>query len=120
MSHSREIAGLWARSLTSNEAVGGKGEACAYCKVSLADTRCLSRRVSTGFGAANVIDEAFCDRRCRGLYDRRGPKHASQWAGSAGKRPTHRNTLAPYQGDDEGGGSISATTGSNPGSEVQA
>ena len=112
MNHSREIAGLWARALTSNEAVGGEAEACAYCEVALAGAHCVSRRVSTGFGAANVTDEAFCDRR--------GPKYASQWAGSAGKRPTHRNTLAPYQGDDEGGGSIGATTGSNPGSEVQA
>ena len=119
MNHSHEIAGLWARSLTSNAAVGGEAEACAYCAVSLAGARCLSRRVSTGFGAANVMDQAFCDRHCRGRYDQRGPKDASRWAGSAGKRPTHRNTLAPYQ-DDEGGGSISATTGSNPGPEVQA
>ena len=86
----------------------------------LAGARWVSRRVSTGFDAANVTDEAFCDRRCRGHYDQRGSKAASQWAGSAGKRPTHRNTLAHYQGDDEGGGSIGATTGSNPGSEVQA
>ena len=117
---SREIAGLWARSFTSNEAVGGEAEACAYCEVSLAGAHCVSRRVSTGFGAANVTDEAFCDRRCRGLYDRCGSKDASQWAGSAGKRPIHRNTLAPYQGDDEGGGSIGATTGSNPEAEAQA
>ena len=103
MSHNREIAGLWARSLTFNEAVGGKAEACAYCEVALAGARCLSRRVSTGLGAANVIDEAFCEG-CRGRYDQRGPKHASQWAGSAGKRPTHRNTLAPYQDDEEGEG----------------
>ena len=118
MNHSREIAGLWARALTSSIAVGGEAKACAYCEVALAGARCLSRRVSTGFGATNVTDEAFCDRRCRGLYDRRSPKDGSQWAGSAGKRPTHRNTLAHYQGDDEGGGSIGATTGSNSGSEV--
>ena len=120
---SREIAGLWARSLMpDSETIGDEAEACAYCKVSLAGTRCLSRRVSTGFGAANVTDQVFCDRRCRGRYDQRGPKDASQWAGSAGKRPTHRNTLAPFQDDDEGegGGSIGATTGSNPESEVQA
>ena len=73
---SREIAGLWARSFTSNEAVGG--EACAYCEVSLAGARCVSRRVSTGFGAANVTDQAFCDQRCRGRYDQRGPKDASR------------------------------------------
>ena len=120
MNHSHEIAGLWARALTSNEAVGGEAEACACCEVSLAGARCLSRRVSTGFGAANVTGQVFCDRRCRGLYDRRGSKDVSQWVGSAGKRPIHRNTLAPYQGDDEGSGSIGATTGSNPGSEAQA
>ena len=56
---SREIAGLWARSFTSNEAVGGEAEACAYCEVSLAGAHCVSRRVSTGFGAANVTDEAI-------------------------------------------------------------
>ena len=116
---SREIAGLWVRSFTSNEAVGGEAEACVYCEVSLAGARCLSRRVSTGLGAANVTGQVFCDRRCRGRYDQRGPKHASQWAGSAGKRPAHRNTLAPYQAD-EGGGSIGATTGSNPEAEAQA
>ena len=79
MSHSREIAGLWARALLpDSETVGDEAEACAYCEVSLAGARCLSRRVSTGFGAANVTDQAFCDRRCRGRYDRRGPKDASQ------------------------------------------
>ena len=120
MSHSREIAGLWARALMSgSKPVGFEGEACAYCEAALAGARCLSRRVSTGFGAANVTDQVFCDRRCRGRYDQRGPKDASQWTGSAGKRPTHRNTLARYQDDDKGGGSIGATTGSNPGSEVQ-
>ena len=47
----REIAGLRARSLIPDrEAVGDEGEACAYCEVSLADAKCLSRRVSTGFG----------------------------------------------------------------------
>ena len=121
MSHSHEIAGLWARSLTPERgAVGGEGEACAYCNVSLAGARCVSRRVSTGFGAANVTHETFCDRCCRGLYDERGPKDTSQWTGSAGKRPTHRNTLAPYQDDDEGGGPIGATAGASSGSEVQA
>ena len=108
VNHSREIAGLWARSLTASKAAGGEAEACAYCEVALAGAHCVSRRVSTGFGAANVTDQAFCDQRCRGRYDQRGPKNASQWAGSAGNRPTHRNTLAPYQ-DDEGGGSIGAT-----------
>ena len=77
----RTVGCLWARSLTPGNAVGGEGETCVYCNVSLAGARCVSRRVSTGFGAANVTDEAFCDRRCRGLYDERGPKDASQWAG---------------------------------------
>jgi hypothetical protein len=44
----------------------------------LAGARWVSRRVSTGFDAANVTDEAFCDRRCRGRYDQRGPKDASR------------------------------------------
>ena len=122
MNHSHEIAGLWARALTSNEAVGGEAEACVYCEVSLAGARCLSRHVSTGFGAANVTDQVFCDRRCRGRYDQRGPKDASQWAGSAGKRPTHRNTLAPYQDDDEGedGDPSGATRRSSSEAEAQA
>ena len=120
MSHPHEIAGLWARTLSSErEIVGGEKEACAYCDVSLVGARCISRRVSTSFGAANVKDEAFCDRRCRGLYDERGPKNASQWGGSAGKRPTHRNTLAPYQDDHEAGGPIDTTAEINS-SEVQA
>jgi hypothetical protein len=118
----REIAGLRARSLIPDrEAVGDEGEACAYCEVSLADAKCLSRRVSTGFGMANVRDEAFCNQRCRGLYDQRGPKDASQWIGVMGERPTHRNTLAPYQDDDEDGSPIGATTTeSSPESEAQA
>ena len=121
MNHSHEIAGLWARALTSNEAVGDEDETCAYCEVSLAGARCLSRRVSTGFGAANVTGQVFCDRRCRGRYDQRGSKHASQWAGSAGKRPTHRNTLAPYQDDEgEGGDPSGATRRSSSEAEAQA
>ena len=67
------------------------------------------------------------ERRRRGVlrpalsrtYDERGPKNARQWAGSAGKRPTHRNTLAPYQDDEGGGGPIGATAGASSGSEVQ-
>ena len=121
MSRPYEIAGLWARTLTPEpDELGDKGEACEYCDVSLAGARCVSRRVSTGFGAANIAYEAFCDPHCRGLYDERGPKNASQWGGSAGKRPTHRNTLAPYQDDeDEDGGPVGATAGaSSP--EVQA
>ena len=121
MSHTHKIASLWARSLTpEREELGGEGETGAYCDVSLAGARCLSRRVSTGFGAANVTDETFCDRRCRGVYDERGPKDASQWGGSARKRPTHCNTLALYQNDDEGGGPIGATAGSSSASEGQA
>ena len=109
----RTVGGLWVRSLTPAKAVGGEREACAYCDV--------SRRVSTGFGAANVTDEVFCGWHCRGLYDERGPKDASQWAGSAGKRPTHRNTLAPYGDDDEGGGGpIGATAETNSASEGQS
>ena len=121
MNHSHEIAGLWARALTSNGAVGDEAETCAYCEVSLAGARCLSRRVSTGFGAANVTNQAFCDRRCRGRYDQRGPKDASQWAGSAGKRPTHRNTLAPYQDDDgEDSDRSGATRRASPKTEARA
>ena len=94
----RPVGGLWVRSLTlEREAVGGEGKACAYCDVSLAGARCVSRRVSTGFGAANVKDETFCDRHCRGLYDERGPKDASQWArigGEATHPPQHAGTLS--------------------------
>jgi hypothetical protein len=72
------------------------------------------------FGMANIRDKAFCDRRCRGLYDQRGPKNASRWIGVAGERPTHRNTLAPYQDDDESGDSIGAVTESSQESEAQA
>ena len=118
---SREIAGLWARTITpEREEIGSERERCTYCDVALGGAHCVSRRRSTGFGAANVTREAFCDRRCRGLYDERGPKDASQWAGSAGKRPTHRSTLAPYGDDDEGGGPIGATAGPSSSSEVQA
>ena len=121
MNHGHEIAGLWARALTASTAVGGEAEACAYCEVSLAGAHCVSRRVSTGFGAANVMDQVFCDRRCRGCYDQRGLKDASQWTGSAGKRPNHRNTIAPYQNDDgEGGDPSGATRRASPEAEVQA
>ena len=116
-----EIAGLRARSLIPDrEAVSDEGEACAYCEVSLADAKCLSRRVSTGFGMANVRDEAFCNQRCRGLYDERGPKTASRWIGVAGERPTHRNTLAPYQDDDEDGSSIGTNPETSSAAEAQA
>ena len=46
----------------------------AYCGVSLAGARCIRRRRSTGFGHANRISERFCERRCHGLFDERGPK----------------------------------------------
>ena len=57
--------------------VGAEGHEChecAYCGVSLAGARCIRRRRSTGFGLANEVINRFCGRRCRGLFDERGPK----------------------------------------------
>ena len=99
--------------------VGGEGHECAYCDISLAGACCIRRRRSTGFGRANEVIERFCDRRCRGLFDERGPKDASQWSRLVEERPTHRNTLAPYQDDEGGGGPTGATTETSSASEVQ-
>ena len=79
VSHSREIAGLWARSLTASTAVGGEAEACAYCEVALAGARCLSRRVSMGFGTANVTDRSSVPERPR--------QQPQDWLSSAVRRP---------------------------------
>jgi len=94
------------------EEVGSAGNECAYCGVSLAGARCLRRRRSTGFGRANVVIERFCDRRCRGLFDERGPRDEARGAGVRGRLPTHRNTLAPYQDEDEDDADGSGSTAS--------
>jgi hypothetical protein len=83
------------------EEVGDEGDECAYCGVSLAGARCVRRRRSTGFGQANVVIERFCESRCRGLFDERGPRDEARGAGVRGQLPTHRNTLAPYQDNDK-------------------
>ena len=83
------------------EEIGDEGEACAYCKVSLTGAHCIRRRRSTGFGRANETIERFCGRRCRGLFDERGPHDEARGAGVRGRLPTHRNTLAPYQDKNE-------------------
>jgi hypothetical protein len=82
------------------EEIGSENHECAYCGVSLAGARCLRRRRSTGFGRANEVIERFCGRRCRGLFDERGPRDEARGAGVRGRLPTHRNTLAPYQDRD--------------------
>jgi hypothetical protein len=58
----------------SRKEVGSENHECAYCGVALAGARCIRRRRSTGFGRANEVIERFCGRRCRGLFDERGPK----------------------------------------------
>ena len=78
------------------EEIGSVGNECMYCGVSLAEASCLRRRRSTGFGRANVAIERFCERRCRGLFDERGPRDEARGAGVRGQLLTHRNTLAPY------------------------
>jgi len=103
------------------EEVGSEGDECAYCEVSLAGARCLHRRRSTGFGRANVVIERFCDRRCRGLFDERGPRNEARGAGVRGRLPIHRNTLAPYQDQDEDEDEDDADgSGSTAGPEVPA
>jgi hypothetical protein len=97
------------------EEVGGEGDECVYCGVSLAEARCLRRRRSTGFGRANVVIERFCERRCRGLFNERGPRDRPRGDGVRGRLPTDRNTLAPYQDEDDADGS-----GSTAGPEVPA
>ena len=93
------------------EEIGDEGEACAYCKVSLTRAHCIRRRRSTGFGRANETIERFCGRRCRGLFDERGPRDEARGAGVRGRLPTHRNTLALYQDEDDANDSES-TAGS--------
>jgi hypothetical protein len=83
------------------EEIGSVGHECAYCGVSLAEARCIRRRRSTGFGRANGTIERFCGRRCRGLFDERGPRDEARGAGVRGRLPIHRNTLAPYQDKNE-------------------
>ena len=119
MNHSREIAGLWARALTASTAVGGEAEAYAYCNLiggrAMGLAACLDGLRRSERHGPGVLRSALS----RALRPARSEGRKSvSWV--AGKRPTHRNTLSPYQDDDEGGGSIGATTGSNPGSEVQA
>ena len=93
------------------EEIGGVGDECAYCGVSVAEARCLRRRRSTGFGRANETIERFCEPRCRGLFDERGPRDEARGAGVRGRLPTHRNTLALYQDEDDANDSES-TAGS--------
>lgn len=83
--------------------VGSEGHECTYCDVSIAGARCIRRRRSTGFGRANEVIERFCDRRCRGLFDERGPK----WSHVDG----------PGSEDSE---AASATAETSSASEVQA
>lgn len=83
------------------EEIGSVRHECAYCGVSLAEARCIRRRRSIGFGGANETIERFCGRRCRGLFDERGPRDEARGAGVRGRLPTHRNTLAPYQDKNE-------------------
>ena len=97
------------------EEIGDEGDECAYCGVSLAEARCIRRRHSTGFGRANVVIERFCRRRCRGMFDERGPRDQARGAGVRGRLPTHRSTLAPYQDEDDADGS-----GATAGSEASA
>ena len=94
------------------EEIGGVGDKCAYCGVSLAEARCLRRRRSTGFGRANETIERFCEPRCRGLFDERGPRDEARGAGVRGWLPTHWNTLAPYQDQNEDADSSGSTAGS--------
>jgi hypothetical protein len=87
------------------EEIGSAGDECAYCGVALAGARCLRRRRSTGFERANMVIERFCEPRCRGLFDERGPRDEARGAGVRGRLPTHRSTLAPYQEEDDSSGS---------------
>jgi hypothetical protein len=101
--------------------IGSVGNECAYCGVALAEARCIRRRRSTGFGRANVVIERFCERRCRGLFDERGPRDEARGAGVRGRLPTHRSTLAPYRNQDQGENEDDAdSSGSTAGSEAPA
>ena len=103
--------------------IGDEGDECAYCEVSLAEARRIRRRRSTGFGRANVVIERFCGRRCRGMFDERGPRDEARGAGVQERLPTHRSTLAPYQHQDQDRGEKEDDadgSGATAGSEASA